>query len=169
MTIYSDQLRLEGADNSAIESIPFSADPFQARDTLTNWFGTSPTTTEVGGGHYCSETGAPIVVDTWGGGFAMIHSGPSWNELGVAFTLDVSVAEVGGLAIAAPDGSTIGDDPAGLIAALPDLRGAFVEQDPGLDRIYFDSTNADYAAYTYAFAGKGLQQIISPYMLEEYC
>ena len=91
------------------------------------------------------------------------------GERGVAFTLDVAVAEVGGLAIAAPDGSTIGDDPAGLIAALPDLRGAFVEQDPGLDRIYFDSTNAEYAAYTYAFAGQGLQQIISPYMLEEYC
>jgi hypothetical protein len=152
-------------DGEIVDSVSFTADPVEARDRVTEWLASTPTTTSTVSTHYCALTTDPIVTDVWRDGLSLTHL--SFGEdAGYRFSVDLTVPSVGEVEVGTPQGFGVGDLPAELIAAIP---GVDTDMESGVTRVYYDQPDAGWSAYAWAREGGAIEQIRAPYPLVETC
>jgi hypothetical protein len=152
-------------DGEIVDSVAFTADPVEARDRVTEWLASTPTTTSTVSTHYCAVTTDPIITDVWGDGLSMTHLSFG-EEAGYRFSVALSVPSVGEVEVGTPQGFGVGDSTVELIAAIP---GVDADMDSGVTRVYYDQPDAGWTAYAWGWEGGPIEQIRAPYSLVETC
>lgn len=149
-----------------LDSVAYTADPFTARDRLTEWLGSVPRTTSVVSEHYCAPaTRDPIITDVWGPGLSLTHLPPNgWERY--RFAVTATSASVGDIALSTPHGFSVGESPDDLIAGTP---GVETDLGSGVTRVYYDQPDPGWTAYAWAWEGGPIHEILAPYALEEWC
>lgn len=152
-------------DGEIVDSVAYTDDPVEARDRLTEWLASTPSTTSTVSDHYCAPTTDPIVSDDWGTGLVLTHLSPG-GDAGYRFTVSATVASVGEFEVGTPQGFAVGDSAGDLIAAIP---GVDADLEAGVTRVYYDQPDAGWTAYAWGWEGGAIEEIRAPYGLVETC